>query len=81
VPTILHFQQLALSFPVAIMASEKRAGSDSYSSGQMVVKRQNVSNNGKALATVNGSGANGALVQAVSLHIYLHGKQQTNHGD
>lgn len=48
------------------MASEKRAASGNYS--QMVVKRPNLgNNNSKALATVNGSSANGALVQAVSL--------------
>jgi len=49
------------------MASEKRAASDGYS--QMVVKRPNLgNNNNKALATANGSSANGALVQSVCLY-------------
>jgi len=51
------------------MASEKRAASENYS--QMVVKRPNLGNNSKALATVNGSSANGALVQAVSFVFYV----------
>jgi hypothetical protein len=52
------------------MASEKRAASENYS--QMVVKRPNLgNNNNKALATVNGSSANGTLVQAVSLPTLL----------
>ena len=51
---------------IAVMASEKRAASENYS--QMVVKRPNLgSTNNKALATLDGSTANGALVQAVSL--------------
>lgn len=49
-----------------IMASEKRAASNSFGS-QMVVKKQNVGNNSKAVSTVNGSSANGALIQSVCI--------------
>ena len=46
------------------MSAEKRLASDHGS--QMVVKRTNLGNNtGKAVAVVNGSAANGALIQAV----------------
>jgi Prp8 binding protein len=45
------------------MAAEKRAASGDYSSSQMVVKRPNLGD-GKAVSRVNGSGANGALIQA-----------------
>ena len=47
------------------MASEKRPASDDFGSSQMVVKRQNLGNNSKAVAISNGSGSNGALIQAV----------------
>jgi hypothetical protein len=47
------------------MASEKRPASDDLGGGQMVVKRPNLGNNSKALATTNGSAANGALIQSV----------------
>jgi len=47
------------------MASEKRPASGDYSNSQMVVKKQNLGNNSKAVAVVNGSAANGALIQAV----------------
>jgi Prp8 binding protein len=47
------------------MASEKRPASDNLGGGQMVVKRPNLGNNSKALATTNGSAVNGALIQAV----------------
>ncbi|KAI9682175.1 MAG: hypothetical protein M1817_000229 [Caeruleum heppii] len=50
------------------MSAEKRPASDAFGSSQMVVKRQksdaNLSN-GKAIAVVNGSAANGALIQAI----------------
>ena len=47
------------------MASEKRSASNDFGSSQMVVKRQNRGNDSKAIAVVNGSAANGALLQAV----------------
>lgn len=47
------------------MASEKRTASGDFSNSQMVVKKQNLGNNSKAVAVVNGSAANGALIQAV----------------
>jgi Prp8 binding protein len=49
------------------MSTEKRAraGSDDFRSTQMVVKRPNLGGESKAVARVNGSAANGALVQAV----------------
>jgi Prp8 binding protein len=47
------------------MASEKRPASEDFGSSQMVVKRPNLGNNSKAVAIANGSGANGALIQAV----------------
>ncbi|KAG0652753.1 U5 small nuclear ribonucleoprotein 40 kDa [Hyphodiscus hymeniophilus] len=46
------------------MASEKRPASDDFGGGQMVVKRPNLGNNSKALATTNQSAGNGALIQA-----------------
>jgi Prp8 binding protein len=49
------------------MASEKRPASDEPGSSQMIVKRQNVGSNSKALATTNGSGGSGALIQSVRL--------------
>ena len=52
------------------MSAEKRPASNAFGSSQMVVKRQKSDVNlktGKAVAIVNGSSANGALIQAVSL--------------
>ena len=49
------------------MATGKRAASDDSGNSQMVVKRPNVGSNSKAVAVVNGSAANGALIQTVSL--------------
>ncbi|EHK99935.1 hypothetical protein M7I_4014 [Glarea lozoyensis 74030] len=48
------------------MSTEKRAraGSDDFRSTQMVVKRPNLGGESKAVTRVNGSAANGALVQA-----------------
>jgi hypothetical protein len=46
-----------------VMAAEKRPASDDYNSSSMVVKRPNLGNS-KAVATVNGSGSNGSLIQA-----------------
>jgi Prp8 binding protein len=46
------------------MSAEKRPASDAFGSSQLVVKRPNLGNNGKAVAVVNGGG-NGALIQAV----------------
>lgn len=51
-----------------MMAAEKRARAESgdFGSSQMVVtKRPNLGGESKAVARVNGSGANGALIQAV----------------
>jgi Prp8 binding protein len=45
------------------MAAEKRPASENSSSSQMVVKKPNLGNS-KAVSVVNGSGANGALIQA-----------------
>lgn len=45
----------------------------------MVVKRPNLGDNSKALATANGSAANGALIQAVCTiyeHIWLYAKRE-----
>ena len=47
------------------MSAEKRPASDAFGSAQLVVKRPNLGNNGKAVAVVNGAGGNGALIQAV----------------
>ena len=47
------------------MATEKRSASDDFGGGQMVVKRPNLGKDSKAVAVVNGLGANGALTQAV----------------
>lgn len=47
------------------MSAEKRPASDAFGSSQLVVKRPNLGNNGKAIAVVNGGGS-GALIQAVS---------------
>ncbi|KAI4129877.1 MAG: hypothetical protein LQ347_003604 [Umbilicaria vellea] len=49
------------------MSAEKRPASDAFGSSQMVVKRQKSDanlGNGKAVAVVNGTAANGALIQA-----------------
>ncbi|MCJ1442945.1 MAG: hypothetical protein MMC23_003442 [Stictis urceolatum] len=50
------------------MAAEKRPASNVFGSSQMVVKRQksDANLNGKDVAVVNGSAANGALIQSVS---------------
>jgi Prp8 binding protein len=50
------------------MSAEKRPASNDYSSSQMVVKRPNLGKDSKAVAVVNGSGGNGALIQAVCLN-------------
>ncbi|TVY90719.1 U5 small nuclear ribonucleoprotein 40 kDa protein [Lachnellula willkommii] len=47
------------------MSSEKRPGSDDFNGSQMVVKRQNVGRDSKAVALSNGSAGNGALIQSV----------------
>ena len=50
------------------MSAEKRPASDAFGSSQLVVKRQKSDaniGNGRAIALVNGSTANGALIQAV----------------
>jgi Prp8 binding protein len=47
------------------MSAEKRPVSDDFGSSQVVVKRQNLGNDSKVVARANGSGTNGALVQAV----------------
>jgi hypothetical protein len=51
----------------AIMSSEKRPASDDFSGSQMVVKRQNVGRDSKAVALSNGSAGNGALIQSVCI--------------
>lgn len=50
------------------MSAEKRPASNDYSSSQMVLKRPNLGKDSKAVAVVNGSGDNGALIQAVCLN-------------
>lgn len=45
------------------MAAEKRPASDDFSSSQMVVKRPNLGSS-KAVSTINGSGANGSVIQS-----------------
>ncbi len=47
------------------MSTEKRAASEDFGNSQMVVKRLNLGQDSKAVARVNGPGANGALIQAV----------------
>ena len=50
------------------MSAEKRPASDAFGSTQMVVKRQKSDanlGNRNAVAVVNGSSANGALIQTV----------------
>ena len=52
------------------MSAEKRPASNVFGSSQMVVKRQKSDANlgtGSAISVVNGSSANGALIQGVSL--------------
>lgn len=52
------------------MSAEKRPASDAFGSSQMIVKRQKSDanlGNGRAVAVVNGSAANGALIQPVSV--------------
>ena len=52
-----------------MMSAEKRPAGDDFGSSQMVVmKRQNLGKDSKAVAVVNGSGANGALMQAVCMN-------------
>jgi Prp8 binding protein len=46
------------------MASEKRPASDAFGSSQMIIKRANLGN-GKAVAVVDGSAANGALTSSM----------------
>jgi hypothetical protein len=59
----------SIGFHPAVMSTEKRAASEDFGNSQMVVKRPNLGQDSKAVARVNGSGANGALIQAVC---YLH---------
>ena len=47
------------------MSAEKRPASDDFGGGQMVVKKPNLGSNNEVVAVVNGSGANGAIIQAV----------------
>ena len=57
------------------MSAEKRPASNAFGSSQMVVKRQKSDANlgmGRAVAIVNGSPANGALIQAVSLPLMIY---------
>ena len=52
------------------MSAEKRPASNAFGSTQMVVKRQKSDanlGNGSAVTVVNGTAANGALIQSVSL--------------
>jgi Prp8 binding protein len=49
------------------MSSEKRAASEDFGNSQMVLKRANLGQDSKAVTRVNGSGANGALIQAVRI--------------
>lgn len=52
-----------------MMSAEKRPAGDDFGSSQMVVsKRPNLGKDSKAIAIVNGSGANGALIQAVCVN-------------
>ena len=63
------------------MSAEKRPASDAFGSSQMVVKRQKSDanlGNGKAVAVVNGTAANGALIQAVSVHESCDGAAMTS---
>ena len=46
------------------MSAEKRPASDAFGSSQMVLKRPNLGN-GRAVAVVSGSAANGALITSV----------------
>jgi Prp8 binding protein len=48
-----------------MMSAEKRPAGDDFRSSQMVVSKRPNLGNSKAVAVVNGSGANGALIQAV----------------
>jgi Prp8 binding protein len=49
------------------MSAEKRPASDTFGSSQLVVKKPNLGNSSKAVAVTNGSGGNGALIQAVCM--------------
>jgi len=49
------------------MSTDNRSGSDGFASNQMVVKKQrSEGSSGNAVAVVNSSTQNGALIQAVS---------------
>ena len=54
------------------MSAEKRPASEELGSNQMVVKRPNLGNNSKVVALANGSGTNGALIQAVRVAREFH---------
>lgn len=63
------------------MSAEKRPASDAFGSSQMVVKRQKSDanlGNGKVVAVVNGTAANGALIQAVSVHDFRNSVAMTS---
>lgn len=63
------------------MSAEKRPASDAFGSSQMVVKRQKSDanlGNGKAVAVVNGTAANGALIQAVGVHDFCNSVAMTS---
>lgn len=63
------------------MSAEKRPASDAFGSSQMIVKRQKSDvnlGNGKAVAVVNGTAANGALIQAVSVRKFYGGAATTS---
>jgi len=64
-PRLFSIRSSTVAETAAIMSSDKRPASDDFGGGQMVVKRPNLGKDSKAVATVNGSGANGALIQAV----------------
>ena len=52
------------------MSAAKRAASNSFGNSQLVVKRQKSDanlRNGREVAVANGSAANGALIQTVSV--------------
>jgi Prp8 binding protein len=51
------------------MSAEKRPASEDYNSSQIVVKKPNLGKDSKAVAVTNGSGGNGALIQAVRIII------------
>lgn len=57
------------------MSAEKRSASNSFGSSQMVKRQKSDANltGHNAVAVVNGNAQNGALIQAVSPHIFLGG--------